>query len=74
MHFQRSKDVLDVFIKTRRDSDLEDIDKAKNAGFRVHDQDIVIYEQKKLGLCAYYDKRCVLVDSVHTRLLGFRPL
>ena len=32
MYFQRYKDVLDVFLKTRRDSELEgkDIDKAKN--------------------------------------------
>ena len=56
LHFQRYKDVLDVFLKTRGGSELEDIDKAKNAGFRVHDQGIVTYEQNKLGLCAYYDK------------------
>ena len=43
LHFQRYKDVLDVFLKTRRDSELEgeDIDKAKNVGFRVYDQGIV---------------------------------
>ena len=43
MHFQRYKDVLDVFLKTRRDSELEgeDTDEAKNVGFRVYDQGIV---------------------------------
>ena len=71
LHFQGYKDVLDVFLKTRGGSELEDIDKAKNAGFRVHDQGIVTYEQNKLGLCAYYDKRYVLADGIHTRLLWF---
>ena len=72
LHFQRYKDVLDVFLKTRRDSELEgkDIDKAKNVGFRVYDQGIVTYEQNKLGLSAYYDKHYVLADGIHTRLLG----
>ena len=38
--------VLDVFLKTRRDSELEekDIDKAKNIGLNVYDQGIVTYE------------------------------
>ena len=42
LYFQRYKDVLDVFLKTRRDSELEgkDIDKAKNVCFRVYDQGI----------------------------------
>ena len=46
LHFQRYKDVLDVFLKTRRDSELEgkDIDKAKNVGFRAYDQGMVTYE------------------------------
>ena len=35
---QRYKDVLDVFLKTRRNSELEDTDKARNVGFRVHGQ------------------------------------
>ena len=37
LHFQRYKDVFDVFLKTRRDAELEgkDIDNAKNVGFRV---------------------------------------
>ena len=40
LHFQHHKDVLDVFIRARGDSELEekDIDKAKNVGFRVYDQ------------------------------------
>ena len=53
--------MLDVFLKARRDSELQekDIDKARNMGFRVYDQGVVTYEQNKLGLSAYYDKRCL---------------
>ena len=37
LYFQHYKEVLDVFLKTRRDSELEgkDIDKVKNVGLRV---------------------------------------
>ena len=47
LHFQRYKDVLDVFLKTRIDSELKgkDIDKAKNIRY---DQGIVTFEQKSL--------------------------
>ena len=69
LYFQRYKDVLDVFLKTERDSELEDIDKPKNVGFRVYDQGMVTYEQKKLGLSAYYDKRFVLADDIYSRPL-----
>ena len=73
LHFQRSKDVLDVFLKARRDSELEgkDIDKTKNVGFRVYDQGIVTYEHNKFGLSVCYDKRYVLADGIHTRSLEF---
>ena len=73
MHLQRYKDTLDVFLKTRRDCELKekDIDKVKNVGFRVYDQGVVTYEQNKLGLSAYYDKRYVLADDIHTRPLDF---
>ena len=46
------------------------LDKAVNIGFRIHDQGIVTYSQNKLGLSAYYDKRYVLEDGIHTRPLG----
>ena len=73
MYFQCYKDVV-IFLKTRRDNELEeeDIDKAKNVGFRVYDQRMATYEQNKLGLSAYYDKRYVLADGIHTRPLGSR--
>ena len=73
LHFQRYKDALDVFLKTRRDIELEekDIDKAKNVGFRVYGQGVVAYEQNKLGLFAFYDKRYVLAEGIHTRSLDF---
>ena len=69
--FQRYKEVLDVFLKTRIGTELEekDIDEAKNIGSRIYDQGMVTYEQNKLELSAYYDKRYVLVDGIHTRLL-----
>ena len=40
-------------------------------GHRVYDQGVVIYEQTKLGLSAYYDKRYVLADGIHARPLDF---
>ena len=43
------------------------LDKAQNTGFRIHEQGVVTYEQNKLGLSAYYDKRYVLDDGIHTR-------
>ena len=46
-----------------------ELDIGKKTGFRVHDQGIVRYEQNKLGLSSYYDKRYVLEDGIHTRPL-----
>ena len=65
--------MLDVFLKARKDSELEkkNIDKTKNVGFRVYDQDVVTYGQNNLGLSAYYDKRYALADGIHTRPLDF---
>ena len=73
LHFQRYKHVLDVFLKTRRDCELEgkDIAKAKNVGFMVYDQGIVTYQQNKPGLSTYYDKCYVLADDIHGRPLEF---
>ena len=62
---------MDVFIKERSVSDLEekDIDKVKNVGFRIYGQGDMTYDQNKLGLSAYYDKRYILADGIHTRPL-----
>ena len=57
MTFQRYKDCLNHV----------GIDKASNTGFRIRDHGVVMYEQNKLGLSAYYDKRYVLEDGIHTR-------
>ena len=46
-----------------------ELDIGKNTGFRVHEKGMATYEQKKLGLSAYYDKRYVLPDGIHTRSL-----
>ena len=71
LHFQRYKDVLNVFLKTARDSESEgkDIDKAKNVGFRVNEQGMVTYEQSKLVLPANYNKRYVLANGIRTKPL-----
>ena len=45
------------------------LDKARNIGFRKRDNHIVTYEQSKLGLSAYYDKRIVHKDGIHTSCL-----
>ena len=44
-------------------------DKVQNTGFRVSDKKIVTYTQNKLGLTAYYDKRVVHEDGIHTEPL-----
>ena len=44
-----------------------ELDIGKNTWFRVHEKGMVTYEQNKLGLSAYYDKRGVLGDGIHTR-------
>ena len=76
LYFLHHKDALDLFLKTRIDSELEgkDIDKTKTVSFRVYYQGIVTYEQKKLRLSAYYDKRYVLADGIHKKPLGFCSL
>ena len=40
------------------------IDRAKNRGFRMVNGRMVTYEQHKLGLSAYYDKRWVPQDGI----------
>ena len=45
-----------------------ELDIGKNTGFRVHEKGMVTYEQNKLGLSAYYDKRCVLGEFIGAQL------
>ena len=45
------------------------LDKVTNIGFRKKEHHIVTYEQTKLGLSAYYDKRVVHEDGIHTSWL-----
>ena len=47
------------------------IDRAENRGFRMVGNQMVTYEQHKLGLSAYYDKRWVLPDGIHTEPIEF---
>ena len=42
------------------------IDRAENRGFRLRNGQMTTYSQEKLGLSAYYDKRRVLPDGIHT--------
>ena len=46
-------------------------DMATNTGFRMNNGRMVTYEQQKLGLSAYYDKRWVLEDVIHTEPIEF---
>ena len=46
-------------------------DIATNRGFRMRDGNMVTYEQEKLGLSAYYDKRWVLPDGIHTEPIEY---
>ena len=46
-------------------------DMATNRGFRMHNGAMYTYEQRKLGLSAYYDKRWVLPDSIHTEPIEY---
>ena len=53
------------------------LDKVTNIGFRKKEHHIVTYEQTKLGLSAYYDKRFVHEDGIHTSCLraqSFAPV
>ena len=45
------------------------LDKVTNIGFRKKENHIVTYEQTKMGLSAYYDKRVVHEDRIHTSCL-----
>ena len=45
------------------------LDKVTNIGFRKKENHIITYEQTKLGLSAYYDKRIVHEDGIHTSCL-----
>jgi hypothetical protein len=47
------------------------IDRAENRGFRMHNGQMTTYLQAKLGLSAYYDKRRVLPDGIHTEPLEY---
>jgi len=42
------------------------VDRAENRGFRMVNGRMATYEQQKLGLSAYYDKRWVFPDGIHT--------
>ena len=46
-------------------------DMATNRGFRMHNGSMYTYEQRKLGLSAYYDKRWVLPGGIHTMPLEY---
>ena len=46
-------------------------DMVTNRGFRMRDERMVTYKQQKLGLSAYYDKRWVLDDWIHTEPIEF---
>ena len=47
------------------------IDRAENRGFRMVGNRMMTYEQHKVGLSAYYEKRLVLPDGIHTEPIEF---
>ena len=47
------------------------VDRATNRGFRMVKGTMRTYTQKKLGLSAYYDKRWVLPDGIHTEPIEY---
>ena len=49
-------------------------DMATNRGFRMKDGAMYTYEQYKLGLSAYYDRRWVLEDGIHTEPIEFHTV
>jgi len=46
-------------------------ERAENRGFRMRGEQMTTYKQHKLGLSAYYDKRWVLPDGIHTEPIEF---
>ena len=44
---------------------------ATKRGFRMRDGRMHTYEQQKVGLSAYYDKRYVLRNGIHTEPLEY---
>ena len=46
------------------------VDVPENRGFRMREGFMTTYTQAKLGLSAYYDKRRVLPDGIHTEPLA----
>ena len=67
--WNRFKNALDSSINI--DQASENIDKAQNIGFRMVKNKMMTYEQCKLGLSGYYDKRYVLEDGIHTEPIEY---
>jgi len=47
------------------------VDRAENRGFRMVNGQMATYDQQKLGLIAYYDKRWVYPDGINTEPIEF---
>jgi len=62
----RYLNVLKSYVSKTSDSNT---DRAHNRGFRMVKGRMMTYEQDKLGLSAYYDKRRLLNDGIHTEPL-----
>ena len=46
-------------------------DLATNTGFLMREGSMMTYEQRKLGLSAFYNKRYVLPDGIHTEPIEY---
>ena len=69
MIFQTYKEELELYKSLKSSEKLDYISKVTNTGFRKHNHGVIAYRQEKLGLSAYYDKRYVLEDGIHTKPL-----
>ena len=45
---------------------------ANNIGFRRDKNRVITYDQEKLAVSSYYDKRVVADDLIHTKNLFFK--
>ena len=68
LDWERYYNGLQAGIKAGTKEKLEssEIDTATNRGFRLDKKKIVTYKIEKFGLSAYYDKRKVHADGIHT--------
>lgn len=66
-----SKEISKRQIKLHWDRYKDVLERVTKRGMRMNGGVMCTYEQKKLGPSAYYDKRWVLKDGIHTEPLKY---